>query len=292
MLRGMKTRILCATLLCLSCLAFARQTANTNYAFEVASIKPAAPTPMGNMRIDMRTDQGMLRYVNVSLKDCIRVAYKVKEFQIDGPDWLGNERFDITAKFPEGATEDNVPEMLQALLAERFKLTLHRTPKEHNILALVPGKDGPKLKPAAVQVPDAAPGGGAPARGGAPRPGMIMIEMEPTGAHMKMPAATLSNLADAISRFTERPVVDMSGIEGRYEFDLVFSPETVRGVRMMGGPPPGAGTHPGAAPPEGSAEQGGTIYDAVQQYGLKLEPRKAPLDVLTIDHIEKTPTEN
>lgn len=280
-------------LLCLSCMAFAGQTTTTHYTFEVASIKPAAPMQMNEMRIQMRTDEGMLRYVNVSLKDCIRVAYKVKEFQIDGPDWLGNTRFDITAKFPEGATEDNVPEMLQALLAERFKLALHRTPKEHNILALVAGKDGTKLKPAAIQVPDAAaPGGGnTPARGGAPRAGMIMIEMEPSGAHMKMPASTLANLADAISRFTERPVVDMSGIEGRYEFDLVFSPETVRGVRMMGGPPPGAGMdHP--APAEGSSEQGGTIYDAVQQYGLKLEPRKAPLDVLTIDHIEKTPTEN
>ena len=80
--------------------------------FEVASIKPAEPMPMGMMRIGMNADPGILRYTNVSLKDCIRAAYRVKDFQVEGPDWLGSARFDIQAKFPAGATEDQVPEML------------------------------------------------------------------------------------------------------------------------------------------------------------------------------------
>src|SRR6516164_1966598 len=86
-------------------------------AFEVASIKPADPSPMGQIQIRMGTDAGMLRYTNVSLKDCIRVAYRVKDFQIEGPDWIGDTRFNITAKLPEGAATDQVPEMLQKLLA-------------------------------------------------------------------------------------------------------------------------------------------------------------------------------
>ena len=120
------------------------------------------------------------------------------------------------------------------------------------------------------------------------------MRMDPAGAHLTTPSATLANVADAISRFTERPVIDMTGIEGRYDFDLVFSPETMRGMRVMAGgampPAAGGGDHtPGAdAPPEPS----GSIFDSVQRYGLKLEPRKAPMDVIVVDHIEKTPTEN
>jgi uncharacterized protein (TIGR03435 family) len=85
--------------------------------------------------------------------------------------------------------------------------------------------------------------------------------------------------------------VDMTGIQGQYDFDLGFSPETMRGARMgMGGmPPPGGGEHP---PADAPVERAGSIYDAVRPYGLKLEPRKAPMEILTVDHIERTPTEN
>ena len=206
--------------------------------------------------------------------------------------------------------------MLQSLLAERFKLVLHRDTKEHAIYALVVGKDGPKLKPAEVQTRDAAappaePGDGKPEPAGAasaatadvakttgprgpngvPPRGAMMMMMDPSGMHLKAPAATLGGLTEALSRFTERPVVDQTGIKGQYDFDLVFAPETMRGMTRAAGPmPPPAGEH--AAGSEAPAEPGATIFDAVQQYGLKLEPRKAPLEILTIDHIEKTPTEN
>jgi uncharacterized protein (TIGR03435 family) len=245
--------------------------------FEVASIKPSQPQPMGQIRIGMSADAGMLRYTYVALKDCIRIAYRVKEFQVQGPGWLESERFDIVAKFPAGATEEQVPEMLQSLLAERFKLALHRETKEHGIYALVPAKNGPKLKPA--EIATGAPSG--------PRRGNLSIMVGPDGAHLKAPSATLANLAEMLSRFSERPVVDMTGIEGQYDFDLVFAPETMRNVGGPGrmGPPPG-GEH---APP---AEPAGSIYDSVQPYGLKLEPRKAPMEILVIDHILKTPTGN
>jgi uncharacterized protein (TIGR03435 family) len=299
----MKFLISCAVLLS-CCLALGQQAAGP-LAFEVASIKPAAQ-PVANrggrafVRVGMSTDGGMLRYTNVGLKDVIRAAYKVKEFQIEGPDWLGNARFDITAKFPEGATEKQVPEMLQALLAERFKLALHRESKESPIYALVVGKGGPKLKAAEVPVGDtpaldksprtgaqdvavARPGGNVPV-------GMMRMMMDPSGMHFQASSVTLAGLAEAISRFTERPVMDMTEIKGQYDFELVFAPETMRGVRVMGGPPPAGGDR--GAGDNAPAEPAESIFDAVQRYGLKLEPRKAPIEVLVIDHIEKTPTEN
>ncbi|MFB3826619.1 MAG: TIGR03435 family protein [Bryobacteraceae bacterium] len=266
------------------CAAFGQQPAGKP-AFEVASIKPSQPMGMGKMRIGMSSDAGMLRYTNVSLKECIRTAYRVKDFQVQGPDWIGGARFDIVAKFPAGASEDDIPEMLQALLAERFKLKLHRDTKEHSIYALVAAKDGPKLKAAEVAV-EGDPGKGTPPRN------VMMIQVDGAGAHLKAPSATLATLAEMMSRFSERPVLDMTGIKGRYDFDLVFSPETMRGgpggmVRM--GPPPGEAN---PAPRETASEPAGSIYDSVRPYGLKLEPRRAQMEILVIDHIEKEPTEN
>jgi len=115
--------------------------------FEVASIKPAAPitNKEGKFRIGMRVDASRMEYTFASLRDCIRTAYRVKDYQVQGPDWLADARFDMVAKLPEGASIDQVPEMLQALLADRFKLSLHHESKEHSVYALVVGKNGPKL---------------------------------------------------------------------------------------------------------------------------------------------------
>jgi uncharacterized protein (TIGR03435 family) len=273
----MKNWMLCiATVLLLCGLSFGQQTAG-NLQFEVASIKPSEPQPMGRIRIGMSTDQGMLRYTNVSVQDMIRVAYRVKDFQIDGPDWLNGSRFDVTAKFPAGATEDQVPEMLQTLLADRFKLLLHRGTKERPIYALLAAKDGPKLKAAEVQT--SAPGGGGQRRG-------MGITMDSGGLHLEAQSATVSQVSELLARFTERPIVDMTGIQGQYEFDLVFTPEKMPNVaRTM--PPPGGDTGGNS-----QAEQAPSVFDAVQKYGLRLDARKGPIEMLTIDHVEKTPTEN
>jgi uncharacterized protein (TIGR03435 family) len=284
----MKPRILCISFL--SCAVAFGQQPPQKTAFEVASIKPSKPQPMGRVMIRMDADAGMLRYSNVSLKDCIRVAYRVKDFQVQGPDWLGSERFDIVAKLPDGSSQDQIPEMLQALLADRFKLALHRETKEHAVYALVAAKDGPKLKPAEVPTGEAARPGGSAAPGAPPRNAM-MIQVDGLGAHLKAPSASLANLAEMISRFSERPVVDMTGIQGHYDFDLVFSPETMRGMpagmRVMA--PPGEEARPPSAAP---AEPAGSIYDSVRRYGLRLDPRKAPMEVLIVDRIEEVPTEN
>src|ERR1051326_1052992 len=106
------------------------QPANTALTFEVASIKPAAPPVEGKMMIRMGGDPGRLDWTNVSLRDIIRQAYQVKDYQITGPDWMGSTRFDVVAKVPADTPRSKVPEMLQSLLAERFKLSIHRDTKE------------------------------------------------------------------------------------------------------------------------------------------------------------------
>ena len=134
-------------------------------------------------------------------------------------------------------------------------------------------------------LPTATPGtmlGGATG----PRGGGMTVQIDEAGAHVKAASASLSMLGEMLSRFSELPVVDMSGIEGNYEFDLVMSPETMRGMRAMG-----AGGH--APAEEGASTEGpGTIHEAVQKYGLKLERRKAPMEMIVVDHVEKLPTEN
>jgi uncharacterized protein (TIGR03435 family) len=105
------------------------------------------PNPANRMFIGMKADAGIVHYTSITLKDCIRAAYRVRDFQIQGPDWMSSVRFDINAKLPAGASTEQIPEMMQALLAERFGMVLEHGTKEQTVYALVTGRDGPKLKP-------------------------------------------------------------------------------------------------------------------------------------------------
>jgi uncharacterized protein (TIGR03435 family) len=266
--------------------------------FEVVSIKPAKPMTMGKMMVGMNADGAMLRYTNVSLKDCIREAYQVRDYQIQGPDWLESERFDIVAKLPAGSNKKQIPEMLQAMLAERFHLAVKQGSEEHAVYALIAGKGGPKLKKAEVETspkPDERHVGGMGGKNA------MMMRVSPEGVHLMAPSATLGGLAEMMSHFAARPVVDMTGIPGEYDFELTFAPETMRAMPFGGGPgggpgggakmgpPPGAGERDAAEAP---AEPAPSIYDAVKAYGLKLEPRKAPMETVVVEHVDRMPTEN
>ena len=291
--------------------AFCQEPA-AKLSFEVVSIKPAAAQAPNQVRMMRGGDPGRARFAGFSLRDYIRIAYRVKDFQVEGPAWIDSDRFDVEGKLPEGASESQEPEMLQTMLEERFGLKLHRETKDHAIFALVPAKGGAKLKPTEAKAMAGLPGldGPPPARGGRgglPRNAM-MIQMDDQGAHVKAAGVTLGQLSEMLSRFTERPVIDMTKIDGQYDFDLVLSPEALRAARgsgggmMLTGPPPGAGGGaPGAGAASGGGESGrpadaqmsgGTIQEAVERYGLKLEPRKAAMEILVVDHIEKAPVEN
>lgn len=289
----------------------------TNKTFEVATIKPAAPLnpaaiASGQMpRIGLnvqgtRVDIGMM-----SLADLITAAYKTKPYLVSGPDWMKTERFDIVAKMPEGATKDDVPQMLQALLAERFGLKIHKDTREEATYALVAGKDANKLKeapadpePASSDSPGAAPG--APqvkfdrAAGGAtvttPQGGTTKMSMTPDG-HMRLEMSKMSmeGLAGALNPLVDHPVFDMTGLKGNYQIALDLPLDTLLAVAraqgmnlpaLGGRGGPGGGTE--ALDPSGAS----SIFTSIQQLGLRLEPRKMPLEHVVVDHVEKTPTEN
>jgi uncharacterized protein (TIGR03435 family) len=290
--------------------------------FEVASIKPAALPGRGPIRFGPQGgpgggDPGRVTFTFSTIRDLIVNAYSVKRYQVSGgPKWLDSEQFDIVAKVPEGATKDQVKVMLQNLLAERFKLTLHSESIELPIYALVVGTKGPKLRdstvtdtPPAAPPPPLPPGSG---RGGiklgsdgcpetppmaADRAGSFMM-MTPNGECVISTGQTMDSLATQLSNRFDRPVVDQTGLKGKYDFKLRYDPSSMpggRGGSIMLKDGPGRGPADGdpanRIAPEGDPPP--TIFNALQeQLGLKLEARKGPVELLVIDHVEKTPTEN
>src|SRR5580698_3764421 len=126
--------------------------------FEVASVKSAS----GQARPSVKVDAARVDIESLSLADLIRTAYRLKQYELVCPDWVETLKFDVQAKIPEGRSRDQMPEMLQSLLAARFKLVSHRASRELPVYALVVGTNGPKLK-------KAPPGAAAGAGDGAPR---------------------------------------------------------------------------------------------------------------------------
>ncbi len=265
----------CACLASLG-LAFAQQPPN-GHKFEVASIKDPGPNSQNNTFIGMSADGAMVNYTDITLLDCIRGAYRVRDFQIVGPDWMTNTRFAISAKLPPGASPDEIPEMLQALLADRFKLEIRREMKEQNVYVLSAGNGAVKLKRAEAKPDDNAPKALGP--DGKPRASM-MFGIRPGGIFITAPSASLASLAGLMSRFTARPVVDATGIEGDYDFNLFFAPEVNNSPLTV--PPV----------PDGTIDATPSLFDAVKQYGLRLDARKAPIEMIVVTHLEKMPTDN
>ena len=323
-----------AELLCVTGGAFA-QTA-PKPAFEVASVKPAAPLDLMKVATAMRSggempkigahvDGARAEYTYMALRELIVLAYKVKPFQITGPDWLATQRFDIEAKMPAGSKKEDAPEMLQSLLEERFKLTLHRETKEHPVLALVVGKGGPKMKESDAPKPldedaplkpgemkmDTAEG---PVRMVADQKnnsatldmgtkGKFSYKVDPANMtiHMDASQVSMSGFADMLSQFSQMSggasaptVVDMTKLKGNYQLGLDFSmADLIAMARAQGmNIPAGVGANAPAANTASDPGGGASLTQAVAALGLKLEQRKAPVEQLVIDHIEKTPTEN
>lgn len=266
-------------------------------AFEVASIKQAAPQAPGRMMVRMGGDPGRVDYANVSLKDVLARAYNMKRFQVNGPSWLDSERYDITAKVPDGVKPEQIPAMLQVLLAERFKMATHKETKEQPVYALVIGKSGPKLtkseegnEGAAPKAAISLPDGG---RGPAPKGAMMMSMGGPGGnARMQANGVTLARFSEMLSNMLDRPVLDMTELKGNYDIALDVSMEDLAGMKRLAVGPGGPGGPGGDHGPAPDAAPAASIFTAVQSLGLKLDPRKAPVEFLIVDRGEKVPTEN
>jgi uncharacterized protein (TIGR03435 family) len=315
--------------------------AQTKPAFEVATVKPAPPLDIAKVAAGIRAGQmpkmgahveaGRAEYTYVAMRELIVAAYGVKPYQVTGPDWMTSTRFDIVAKMPEGSTKDDAPKMLQALLEDRFKLSVHKSSAEHPVLALVVGKGGPKLKESASEpkpIDETAElkpgqmkmdGPDGPIRVTVGKDGSSVVDMGAKGKisykvnpaalsiHLDGSMVTMSGFADMLTQLSQmgggsggRQIVDMTGLTGHYEVALDFGLTDLLNMARAagfdlpvgagrGGPGGGVGPADAASDPSSSAQ---SVNNAVQALGLKLESRKAVIEQLIVDHVEKTPTEN
>jgi uncharacterized protein (TIGR03435 family) len=232
--------------------------------FEVASVKPSASDAKGQ---PMRGGPGSgdpesVTLAYIDLARFIDMAYGVNSYQVAGPDWLRSEHFDIAAKLAPGTTVQQYRAMLQNLLATRFKLAVHREQKAARVFDLV-AKSGSKLKEATVPAPT---GDGSLQPGfGPPNP--------PTGYTGKLtlflPNCSMDQFAARLSGLIGQPVSNATGLNGAYEIRMQYS---LAGLQVD--------------------DPSATIFDAVQELGVKLTPRKGTIEMLAIDHIEKAPTRN
>jgi uncharacterized protein (TIGR03435 family) len=241
--------------------------------FDAASVRPAAPAPVGPFWPGSRpvcplTGCGgpgtgspeRITFTYVSLKHLIEAAYDVRSYQIEAPAWLESARFDVVANVPPGATRDQANLMLQNLLADRFQLKLHRSTRELPVYALVVAKNDPKLKES-VDDPNAPRGRGTIGSGARKR--------------FEFDGQTMARFADVLASEVDRPVIDMTGLEGTYDIRLEFAPQSKSAF--------------GSPNPQDTPE----LFTALtEQLGLKLESRKGPVVLLVVDSASRQPTEN
>jgi uncharacterized protein (TIGR03435 family) len=226
--------------------------------FDAATVKP---NNSGTGSSSTESTNGLLRITNQTLLRMIQYAYGVRDFQISGgPAWVRSDRYDVTAK-PEGSAHDQqMKQMLQSLLAERFQLQFHRQTQEGPIYALLIGKNGPKLQPA----PESDNSG-------------ISLNSTAVRTTMKGTHVTMERLAANLGDRIGRPVVDKTGLSGKFDFELSWVADLTLATGTLD---PGADV------------SGPSIFTALQeQLGLRLNSQQGPIEMLLIDHAEK-PTEN
>jgi uncharacterized protein (TIGR03435 family) len=235
-------------------------------AFEVASIRvnktggesrrPPFPFSPPGAEGTISASPATLSMRDVTLSSCIEWAYRVQDSQVSGPDWLGTQRFDIVAKTATAAQESQLRVMLQALITDRFKVALHRESKTMAGYALVVGKNGPKLRSSEAETEPELRG---------------QLRAEAHGYSMQ-------GLAELLSMALRTYVVDMTGLEGRFDFTIDISPFFSVDTPVIRN--------------EATVVMASVFERALeQQLGLKLDARKIPVEVLVIDHAEK-PSEN
>jgi uncharacterized protein (TIGR03435 family) len=273
-------------------------------AFEVASIKEARPpvsiesVQAGQFHVGMNINGSRADYGFMSLADLIPYAYRVKRHQLSGPSWMNETRWDILATIPEGQPADRAPEMMQRLLTERFKLSIHRENREQSVYALVVGKGALKIKE--TPAGEEGVGGslnvrinndGVAMSGGAT--GSIRMTSGPNGAmQMQMEKITMASLADRLTQFMDRPVVDATELNGNYQVTLDLPREAMAGMAFAQKLAALAGLGSFGVPNAAPDTSGAAIIQAVKAVGLDLQSRKAPIETIIVDRVDKSPTAN
>jgi len=264
--------------------------------FEVASVKPSAPPGGGRGRSRAAGVQGgpgsadptRVRFSGMNLKGLVSFAYDASGFQISGPAWIEEDRFDIVATLANGTSKEQFRKMLQNLLAERFKLQIRREQKTISLYSLTVGKSGAKLKtPQTEAVADANSGpktrqpmqkdkDGYPQFAPNVTATGFISEGGKSYAAMQVHNEPLDRLLTTLSAELGAPVTDDTGLKDKYDYAL-------RWIREA----------PGSIPVENQDLGGPSLVNALQeQLGLKVTAKKGPVEFIAIDHAERTPTEN
>jgi uncharacterized protein (TIGR03435 family) len=256
--------------------------------FETASVKPnKSGAEERYFRMDPRG--GSLTVVNMQLREMITFAYQIQSFQLEGgPGWLASDRYDIVARpereVPSTSGQDPLKLMLRTLLADRFKLVMHKETKELPIFELVlarqDGKLGPQLRPAAVDCAAraaAARAGTPPPSSGPPGPGSCGTTMNPVS--VRGGGATMATLAGLLERPAQRLVIDRTGLTGNWDLEVNYTPDRSQ-------------LPPGVELPSSIDPNGPSLFTAIEeQLGLKLRSARGPVEVLVIDSVQQ-PTPN
>jgi len=259
--------------------------------FEAASIRPS-PDELPTTPAGVQFTPHQFRASYLSLKDYIGIAYRLPPQQVSAPEWLTSTRFEIVATFPDGPPEQFLG-MLQSLLVERFELRTHRESREAPVYALEVVADRFKLSTVPDEPDEKRPYTVASSGG----PNGIAAELG-GGATLSFAngrfdarRVTLAQFSETLTRFLDRPIVNVTGLEGRYDigFDVPqedYVPMLIRSAVNAGIP----------MPPQALSRLDGasivSVQDGLKALGLSLTARRAPLDMLVVDDIRRTPTEN
>lgn len=268
-------KLVVALALCVPGATFAQETSKP-LEFEVASVRQAVPTDSQASSGRRATGAGgsvsitpdRASYRDITLKSLLMRAYGLEPFQISGPAWIESERYDVLATIPEGTAKEDVPIMLQHLLAERFRMTLHSETKDHPGYILGIGKGGSKLKVSAERK-ESAP--------------VAQFMIGNDSVVETLYGATMPAFARNLSRKLGRPVIDSTGLSGEFDIVLTLS----KGVVL-----PGAQETTADGSPSEPDSSMASLFTAVQDLGLTLSSDKVPIKCIVVDKAEKMPTEN
>ena len=282
--------------------------------FEVTSVKPSdpnAPGPFGSVPMVLPQGAGGLRATNMPLRLLVRMAYGVQDFQIvGGPSWQTSSKFDITAKAPEGTTTstENLLPLVKTLLADRFKLKTHMETRDLPTylleVARSDGKLGPDIKPSTSDCSGAAEaqkklaesllkGGPAAIASMLPKPGeTVKCGLGPAfnpanpaaGFGLRADGQPIAQLTNLLTLFTGRTVIDKTGLNGLFDWELRFDPQVMLAAlaQQTGINIPA----PGANADTVFADSPSLMTALQEQLGLKLDSQRGPVEVLVIDSAE------
>ena len=287
-----RTALFAAGLLLASTTAFAQ----SKTAFEVASVRPSADQVTG-VRVGFQATGSQVRVTAMSIKDYVGIAYGVRPQQIEGPEWIGSQRFDVVATIPDGVPTSQVPAMLRTLLEERFQMKAHREQKDQPVYVLGVSKTGARLTESTPD-PNAPvePAGTVNVSGGGNNTGVgVNIgggrSFAVADNQVQIHGMTMVDVAEVLTRFVDRVVVDQSGRTKKYDITLELTPDDFNAIRVRSAVNAGV-----PLPPQAMRLLDNFSPDALgaplSKLGVTFEAKKAPLEMVVIDSLLKAPTEN